>query len=841
MQMKIIQLLPTIAYGDAVGNDTMALRDALLEFGYETHIYAENIDGRRTEDFIHHYTEMPQLEKDDVILYHFSTGSAAMANILQEAACRKVMIYHNITPGHFFEDYDPGTQALVDNGREELARLRGLFEACLCDSAYNMEDLRAIGYDCPMAVLPILIPFEDYDKAPSEKVISEFGKDGYTNFLFVGRVVPNKKHEDIIRAFAYYNKHYNEKSRLFLVGSPASGKYMQRLALYANRLGVADEVKFTGAVPFGDILAFYSIANIFLCMSEHEGFCVPLVEGMYFNIPVLAYGEAAVTETMGVGTGRIDDKSPAYAAACADYILKHTEEREKLLAAQKKCLEKFDNESIKETFKQLLELILKGDYSSFNVASAGQKPESFFDGLDLKGKGEDGGLLTLEAVPVPTEDFRPATGWKAGVKRKLIKPVYGAVSKCSPELAAWIKSHLYSLYYRLKDSKSVVLEPWNREKEGEKYLFVDTTQISRQDAKTGIQRVVNNIFMQMYGEADNIMAVKDFDGRLVTSYAYMHSAGLAKKRKEQLVTFGTEDKMLLLDSSWEYVAPMKRNIKLIHANKGQVGAVVYDLFPIQYPELFASKAFVNIFVVWHNMILQEADDILCISRTTADNVEKYFLKTGLKREKPLRLHYFPMGADIKVTNGEPRQELKDFVQEGKTFLMVGTIEPRKGHAVAIAAFEKLLQEGGDARLLIIGKDGWKNEGFVSLLENDRLKGRILWLKDAGDAELSWAYQHASALIAASKDEGYGLPLIEAAYYGIPIIASDIPIFHEVTGDKADFFKAMDSDSLCKSMKEWLSTDIHPDSKQIRLHTWQESAKVIMDIMDGKQEPYKVIS
>lgn len=839
--MKILQLLPTIAYGDAVGNDTMALREALQEFGYETHIYAEIIDKRRTEDFIHYYTELPKLGKDDLIIYHFSTGSAVMTSILQEVDCRKIMIYHNITPGHFFEDYDPGVQILVDSGREELARIKDLFEVCICDSAYNMEDLKAIGYECPMEVLPILIPFEDYDKEPSKNIIAEFKEEGYTNFLFVGRVVPNKKQEDVIRAFAYYHNYYNEKSRLFLVGNPVIGKYMQRLALYAAKFGLADEIKFTGSIPFRDILAFYSIADVFLCMSEHEGFCVPLVEGMYFNIPVLAYGEAAVTETMGEGTGRIDDKSPAYVAACADYVIKHPEVREKLILAQRKCMEKFDNKAIKEKFNRIIEHVIEKNYSSFTSAVATQKPESFFDSIILEGAGKDGGLPALETVPLPTEDVRLATGWKAGIKKRILKPMYGVVSKCSPELAVWLKKHIYGFYYRLKDGKSVVLETWEREKQGERYLFVDTTQISHLDEKTGIQRVVNNIFQQMCDESENIVAVKDYDGRLVTSYAYMNSCGLTKKKNEQLISFEAGDKMLLLDSSWEYAPTMKRSIEGIRAKGGQVGAVVYDLFPIQYPELFASQAFVNIFVTWHNMILQEADDILCISRTTADNVATYCARIGLKREKPLRLHYFPMGAEIKEVCGEPRQELEDFVEEGQTFLMVGTIEPRKGHAVVIKAFEKLLQEGVEARLLIIGKDGWKNETFVRQIGHDSLKGRILWLKDAGDAELRWSYQHASALIAASKDEGYGLPLIEAAYYGIPIIASDIPIFHEVTSDKADFFKAMDSESLYAAIKDWLLDSVHPDSKQIRLYTWQESARTIMDIMNGRQEPYRVIS
>ena len=173
--------------------------------------------------------------------------------------------------------------------------------------------------------------------------------------------------------------------------------------------------------------------------------------------------------------------------------------------------------------------------------------------------------------------------------------------------------------------------------------------------------------------------------------------------------------------------------------------------------------------------------------------------------------------------------------------MVGTLEPRKGHMVALQAFRKVIQEKGqDCRLLIIGHNGWKNDEIRKQLALPEYKDKVLWIENATDAELRWAYAHSNALIAASKDEGFGLPLVEAAHFGLPIICSDIPIFREVTQGHADYFKVMDADDLARCMSEWLQTENHPDSHNIRIYTWQESAQEILDIIEGKVEPYKVL-
>ena len=243
------------------------------------------------------------------------------------------------------------------------------------------------------------------------------------------------------------------------------------------------------------------------------------------------------------------------------------------------------------------------------------------------------------------------------------------------------------------------------------------------------------------------------------------------------------------------------------------------------------------------MVFQNCDAVVCISQTTADLVAEYYKETKLKRKKPLNLYYFHMGSNIVHSENREqiaRPEIMKFVKQTKTFLMVGTVEPRKGHEIAIEAFKLLVKENKNVQLLIIGHNGWKNDEFRKLLEDNKLGESIMWISDASDEELNWAYRNAEALIAASKDEGFGLPLIESAQFGLPIICSDIPIFKEVAGVNATYFKAMDILALKETIVEWLKVDKHPESKKIKLYTWAESAREILDIVNGNIKPYKIL-
>lgn len=345
--MRIFQVLPTLSFGDAVGNDTIALKTIIAERGYKTQIYAENIDPRLPEGAAVSADKLPALNREDIIIYHEAIG-CDLAYEVQKQKCRKVMIYHNITPPSFFIQYDSNSAILCKNGYEQLQNLSKSFDMILSDSAYNRQGLLDIGFEAPNYVLPILIPFVDYNKEPSEKIIKKYGYDGYTNILFVGRVVPNKCQHDVIAAFNEYQKHFNPKSRLFIVGSFMES-YSNQLMEYTRKLGTKNVV-FTGHTKFDEILAYYHLGDLFLCQSEHEGFCVPLVEAMCFDVPIVAYDSSAIGETLGGSGFLLKEKDPLFTAGIMNRILTDVALREMIVENQRERLRDFQYEKIKSLF-----------------------------------------------------------------------------------------------------------------------------------------------------------------------------------------------------------------------------------------------------------------------------------------------------------------------------------------------------------------------------------------------------------------------------------------------------------------------------------------------------------
>ncbi len=355
--MKIVQLLPTISFGDAVGNDARAIEEILKEQGYDTRIYAENIDGRLPAGTASYVRDMPHLGNDDVILYHGSTGTE-LNYTLPSYGGRKVMIYHNITPPHFFSKYSWQSEQLTQTGLEGMRYLSDKLNYCIADSEFNKCCLIEMGYTCEIDICPILIPFSDYDKKPNSKVMARYQNDGYTNLLFVGRIAPNKKQEDVIRAFCCYQKRYNQKSRLFLVGS-GDGPYYERLKKYVSLLGLEDCVIFPGHIRFDEVLAYYHLADVFLCMSEHEGFCVPLVEAMYFKIPIIAYDSSAISDTLGKGGILLDEKTPEVVSGVINRLLADSTLKGYILSKQEEQLHRFSHKAVKAELLKCLEKVIR--------------------------------------------------------------------------------------------------------------------------------------------------------------------------------------------------------------------------------------------------------------------------------------------------------------------------------------------------------------------------------------------------------------------------------------------------------------------------------------------------
>lgn len=295
---SIHQLVAGFSRGDAISNEALVMSKLFRSWGYDSGIYCER--RRILPELRAEARELEALESScrpgDVALLHLSIGSPAN-EVFKRLACRKAILYHNITPPAFFSLIQPSMAAELARGRVQAAALAGAAEVNLADSAFNAGELAAWGYP-PAAVFPLLLDFAKLGGAPDRSILRRFG-DGKTNILFVGRCAPNKKIEDVIASFACYQKGINRNSRLILAGSFAGTERYQRLLLSWVRDLHLDEVVFTGSIPQGQLNACYRSAHIFLCMSEHEGFCIPLVEALAHRVPVLAYAATAIPETLG--------------------------------------------------------------------------------------------------------------------------------------------------------------------------------------------------------------------------------------------------------------------------------------------------------------------------------------------------------------------------------------------------------------------------------------------------------------------------------------------------------------------------------------------------------------
>lgn len=355
--MRIFHLLPTLVFGDAVSNDARTINRLLVQMGYRSRLYAVNTQERFCNGVVHPVNAIPKTLPSDVIIYHLSTGDR-LNEALMKMAGHKLIIYHNITPAYFFVPYDQVASERISNGYRQVQALAPKAEYCIADSSYNASDLRKMGYTCPIDVVPILIPFEDYRKKPDKTVLNKYS-DGHTNLLFVGRIAPNKRQEDVMRAFDCYKRRYDPTARLFLVGSYDKGdSYYRTLKAYCEKMGTKD-VFFPGHISFAEILAYYSVADVFVSMSDHEGFCVPLVEAMQFGLPIVAKNTSAISETLGGGGLLLKDNSPNEAAAAIHRLVVDKELQDFLHQKQQERLQKFQEECVATCFQESFEKFLR--------------------------------------------------------------------------------------------------------------------------------------------------------------------------------------------------------------------------------------------------------------------------------------------------------------------------------------------------------------------------------------------------------------------------------------------------------------------------------------------------
>ncbi len=332
----IHQVMAALAYGDAIGNEAIAIRAHLRGRGFDSEIFAEKIHPKMA-GLAHPLSEYENVATDDMLcMFHFSIGSAA-SSVVYHRKEPLICVYHNITPPEFFFPFHPHVARLCYQGRRELAAFAPRSALGLGASEFNRQELAAAGFN-PTRALPMLLDWSRYDREPSPVMLKRLaGFEGPT-ILFVGRVVPNKKIEDLLTSFAAFQRHHRPESRLLLVGDTTGHeRYLRRLLETVRSLRLRNVV-FTGQVTQADLIAAYRSSQAFLCLSEHEGFCVPLLEAMHFGLPVLAYDAAAVSDTMAGSGVLLQDKDPRIVAEALDLVLKDGDFRRAVLASQDRTL-----------------------------------------------------------------------------------------------------------------------------------------------------------------------------------------------------------------------------------------------------------------------------------------------------------------------------------------------------------------------------------------------------------------------------------------------------------------------------------------------------------------------
>ncbi|MBP5465699.1 MAG: glycosyltransferase, partial [Treponema sp.] len=540
----------------------------------------------------------------------------------------------------------------------------------------------------------------------------------------------NKKQHDIIESFYCYHRFFNPKSRLFLIGSGTSDpNYAKAVKEYPDAIGL-DSVIFPGHISDRQKAAYYTLADVFVCLSEHEGFCVPLLEAMQYKVPIIAFDSSAVPETLGKAGLLLKNKKPMVVAEAINRVMRDAKLRETLVA----------------------------------------------NGLER---------LSL---------FAPA--------------------RIAPMLLA-----------ELADFERY----WKREKT----LYFDVTVQRGIDRGTGVQRVEKEELKGFY-TLDHIHKIVPFyfdeDGRGLFEcetgkQIQPHSGDIIYS--SDLSIMGTAANAALLD-------------RYFKKDGVAVWFLAYDLIPIRFPETCTDKT-VRIFRRWLHTAFRYSG-IISISQATMQDIQTYLAEhPELERNKNLRLTWSWIGCNFagQAATQKTVQLETDGSQQAVRLLMVSTVEPRKMYDQVVKAFNLLKGKNKPVRLDIVGREGWKVEKTVALInDSPYLNTSLFWHKDGiSDEELAALYQNADGIIVASRQEGFGLAVTEGAYYGKPLILRDIPVFREIAGDNATYFSGFEPEELADTIEQWLDLFREgktPSSTGIHLTTWQEHCEKVLAILNEKE-------
>ncbi|NMB85636.1 MAG: glycosyltransferase family 4 protein [Methanothrix sp.] len=599
-----------------------------------------------------------------------------------------------------------------------------------------------------------------------------------------GGTDPRKNLDRLIRTFAFLPDDLRRAHQLVIVSniSYADKKKLDDIARDAHL--EKDELVITGYVTDEDLLKLYNLCRLFIYPSWHEGFGLPPLEAMACGAPVIAANASSLPEVIGRDDALFDPHSNDAIAAKIKEVLTDNAFRSELIHHGLVQAKKFSwDESAKRAIAAIERICRSVARTRANESISRKLIES---------------IAAMKHATFSDNDLI-ATAW--------------AISLNHPE------------------SRS-------------RQLFVDVSELAQRDAGSGIQRVTKSILKELLNnppqgyQVKPVYATTDMHGyRHARNFTQRFRGGSSGSLEDDPIDAQLGDIFLGLDLQWHVVIAQLDYLESLRNRGIRVIHLVHDLLPILLTHDFP-KGMAEIHARWLDAI-SRFDGTLCVSRAVADEYAKWLRTNGIQRLRPLKIGWFHLGTDIEnsvSTRGLPSnsEHVLDQLSRRPGFLMVGTLEPRKGYTQTLSAFEKLWMQGVDANLVIVGKQGWMVEKLVEKLRrHSELGRRLFWLEGISDEYLEKVYASCTCLIAASEGEGFGLPLIEAAQHKLPIIARDIPVFHEVAGEHAFYFKGKEPDDLAKAVQKWLElyhSGQHPKSDDMPWLTWNESASQLLDII-----------
>ena len=617
-----------------------------------------------------------------------------------------------------------------------------------------------------------------------KKIIQEKFLIGESFIMYSGATDERKNHIRLIEAYASLDTKIRNEYQLVIAGGMPEEHRLKFLA-HIKKLGLTTkQVVLTGRVTDEEMLWLYSLTDLFVFPSWHEGFGLPALEAMYCGAPVIGSDTTSIPEVIGLEDALFNPFDVQSIASKITAVLMDENFKMKLAKHSLIQSKKFS-----------------WDKSSIKVL---ERLEEWFQENCRKDRLSDE-MLSIKAIQsIASLSLQP-------IESDIVQIAHAIARDYPPE--------------------------------GKKSIFIDVSELFHRDSQTGVQRVVRSIAKEMQKDYQSQYSVYTvYADTMMIGYKYtfkfLESVNNEQRRLDgENIDFKKGDIFLGLDLV-PHIVPKQYPFYLEMKSKGvKINFVVYDILPIFHPEWWPQNGG-NIHTEWLKTIAQVSDKLVSISKAVSEEVEMWIEQNNIKTPKNIEYKYFHLGADIDnstPSKGLPKnsQEVLGKFESTKTFLMVGTLEPRKGHKQTLLAFEALWKNDENINLVIVGKQGWMMDNFIAKIKNhSELNKKLFWLEGISDEYLEKVYAASACLITASEGEGFGLPLIEAAQHKLPIIVRDIPIFKEVAGEYAYYFEN-DNDSavLEKTIVEWLEmyqNGMHPKSDEMPWLTWEESSEQLIE-------------